>query len=292
MLSGRRAFRGDSAAETMHAILKEEPPDLTETSRALPPALDRIVSHCLEKRKEERFHSAHDLAFDLKALTTATGASAIVAAATGAAGRSRRITRIAGLLAAGVVLGVLADRALVRTGPAGPPTYRRLTFDRGTVGRARFVPDGNAIVYSAAWRGQPTEVFTTRLDSRESRSLGLRGDLWAVASTSELAIGLRARGIGAATLSRVPLAGGAPREVIENVTWADWSPDGADLAVVQFADRVARLEFPIGKVLYTGTETSRTSACRRGETGWPSTTTGIRPSPSAEAPSSQSTGRA
>src|SRR5262249_38856229 len=91
MASGRRAFRGESAAETMHAILKDEPPDLSETNRALPPGLERIVSHCLEKRPEERFHSAHDLAFDLKALSTATSSSAAVAARAGSATGRRRI---------------------------------------------------------------------------------------------------------------------------------------------------------------------------------------------------------
>jgi Tol biopolymer transport system component len=250
MVSGRRAFQGESAAETMHAILKEEPPDLLETTRALPPALERIVSHCLEKRPEQRFQSAHDLAFDLKALATATGTSTAVPAIPAAAVPGRRVVFIGGLLAAGVALGVLADRTLGAKAPAEPTTYRRLTFDRGTLGHARFAPDGNTIVYDAAWRGEPSEVFTARIDSRESRSLGLRSaEVHAVSSTGELAVGLEARG-SFATLGRVPLAGGAPREVLENVGWADWSPDSADLAVVHFVDGVNRLEFPIGKVLY------------------------------------------
>ncbi|HUL76294.1 MAG TPA: protein kinase [Vicinamibacteria bacterium] len=250
MVSGRRAFRGQSAAETMHAILKEDPSELAETGRVLPPALERIVSHCLEKRPEERFHSAHDLAFDLRALSTASGASTAVPAVGGAAGRGRRIAFVSALLGTGVAFGVLADRAIVLTRPVEPPTYRRVTFERGTVGRARFAPDGNTIVYSAAWRGQPDEVFTARLDSRESRSFGFRGAVFAVSSSSELAIGLGPQVAAWPTLSRVPLAGGAPREVLENVGWADWSPDGADLAVVHYVEGVARLEFPIGKVLY------------------------------------------
>jgi hypothetical protein len=226
MVSGRRAFNGDSAAETMHAILKEEPPDLLETTRALPLALERIVVHCLEKRPEQRFHSAHDLAFDLRALSTSTGASAAVSAIPGAAVGGRRALVAAALLAAGLGLGVLADRTLGTKAPAEPPTYRRLTFDRGTLGHARFAPDGNTIVYDAAWRGEPSEVFTARIDSRESRSLGLRSAVvHAVSSTSELAVGLDA---GARSPPR-PCAArrGAPREVLENVAWADWSPDGA-----------------------------------------------------------------
>ena len=167
--------------------------------------------------------------------------------------RGRRAALIGALLVTGIALGVLADRVLGRRAPADPPTYRRLTFDRGTLGHARFAPDGNTIVYDAAWRGEPSEVFTARIDSRESRSLGLRSAVvHAVSSTSELAVGLDAGGPFGATLGRVPLAGGAPREVLENVAWADWSPDGADLAVVRSVDGVDRLEFPIGKVLYEG----------------------------------------
>ena len=69
MLSGKRAFHGDSAADTMSAILKEDPPDLSVTNQNISPGLERIVRHCLEKNPEQRFHSAHDLAFDLEALS-------------------------------------------------------------------------------------------------------------------------------------------------------------------------------------------------------------------------------
>jgi Tol biopolymer transport system component len=251
MVSGRRAFQGESAAETMHAILKEEPPELLETGRPLPPALERIVGHCLEKSPEQRFHSAHDLAFDLKALATTTATSTAVPLLPATAVRGRRAAFVGALLVAGLALGVLTDRVLGTKGPE-LPTYRRLTFDRGALGEARFAPDGDTIVYDAAWRGEPSEVFTARIDSRESRSLGLHGAaVLAVSSKSELALGLHAdEGPFFATLGRVPLAGGAPREVLEHVTWADWSPDGAELAVVRSVDGVIRLEFPIGKVLY------------------------------------------
>ena len=251
MLAARRAFKGDSAAETMHAILKEEPPDLLETNQSLPPALERIVRHCLEKRPEQRFHSAHDVAFDLKALSDVSGTRPTPLLHSPVT-RSRAFG-VAALLLLGVVVGVLVDRALRRSSPAEFPTYRRLTFDRGTVRRARFAPDGHTVVYSAAWRGEPSEVFTTRLDGRESRPLGLSGLLHGVSSTSELAVGLGTVGgepQSPVTLARVPLAGGAPRDVLESVTWADWSPDGAELAVVRELHETERVEFPIGRVLY------------------------------------------
>src|SRR5512135_3716020 len=85
MLSGRRAFHGDSAGETMAAILKEDPPDLSVTNQAVSPGLDRIVRHCLEKNPEQRFQSASDIAFGLEALSVPGGSAprAVPAASAG-----------------------------------------------------------------------------------------------------------------------------------------------------------------------------------------------------------------
>jgi eukaryotic-like serine/threonine-protein kinase len=250
MLTGRRAFKGGSAAETMNAILKEEPPDLLETNASLPPALERIVRHCLEKRPEQRFHSAHDVAFDLKALSVDSGTRP--RSARNAPINRRLSLGAAALLLVGATVGALIDRAVRPARPSEQPTYRRLTFDRGNVSSARFAPNGNTVVYSATWRGEPSEVFTTRLDSRESRALGVPGALYAVASsTSELAVALRpGLPMVGGTLARVPLAGGAPREVLESVISADWSPDGTELAVVSVRPEGQRVEFPIGHVLH------------------------------------------
>jgi eukaryotic-like serine/threonine-protein kinase len=73
MLSGKHAFRRDSTADTMSAILKEDPPDISTAKRDISPALERIIRHCLEKKPEQRFHSAHDLAFDLSAAASESG---------------------------------------------------------------------------------------------------------------------------------------------------------------------------------------------------------------------------
>src|SRR5580765_1087452 len=70
MISGKRAFHGETSTDTMSAILHGEPPELAETNRSVAPALERIVRHCLEKNPGERFHSAHDIAFDLETLST------------------------------------------------------------------------------------------------------------------------------------------------------------------------------------------------------------------------------
>jgi serine/threonine protein kinase len=103
MLSGRRAFQADSAGETMAAILKEDPPDLSVTNQAISPGLERIVRHCLEKNPEQRFHSAHDLAFDIEALSgTSSGADVRAPSATS----NRRISRLLFAAAAMVVIAL------------------------------------------------------------------------------------------------------------------------------------------------------------------------------------------
>ena len=75
MISGKRAFKGDSSVETMNAILKEDPPELSESGLNVTPGLDRIVRHCLEKEPGQRFQSARDLAFDLESLSSLSGAA-------------------------------------------------------------------------------------------------------------------------------------------------------------------------------------------------------------------------
>lgn len=120
---------------------------------------------------------------------------------------------------------------------------------------ARFAPDGQTIVYSAAFGGDPVEIYTTRPDSPQSRELGLKGSsLLGVSSTDELAVSLEHRFFTAnasdGTLARLPLSGGAPRELAENIICADWSPDGTAMAAVRTTDGPTRLEYPLGKMLY------------------------------------------
>jgi Tol biopolymer transport system component/tRNA A-37 threonylcarbamoyl transferase component Bud32 len=252
MLAGRRAFRGDSAADTMHAILREDPPDLNETAKALPPALDRIVAHCLEKSPDQRFQSARDVAFNLESLSTLSSGRRSGVIAEPPKARWRPALVAAALVGAGALAGGLAGWMLRSAPPPESPVFRRLTFDRGEIGQARFAPDGQTIVYSALWRGLPSEIYTTRIGSRESRPLGLgNATLSAVSSASELAVGsdtdFRS---GAGTLGRVPLAGGATRASLEHISFSDWSPDGTELAVVRIVGNEQHIEFPVGKVIY------------------------------------------
>ncbi len=253
MLSGRRAFQGDTAADTITAILTKEPPDLSSTNRDVHPGLDRIVRHCLEKNAEERFQSASDLAFDLEALSGISATGAFAGAP--APAKKRRLFPILVPLAllVGAAAGMFGGRKLAER---EPPSFHQLTFRRGSIASARFGPDGQTIIYGAAWEGKPLEPFLARSDTPESRPFGLPGaDVLGVSSSGEIALSLGNRFQGAfinvGTLARATLAGGsAPREILEDVQLADWSPDGRSLAVVREAGGKNRLEYPIGKILY------------------------------------------
>lgn len=258
MLSGKRAFRGDSSAETMSAILKEDPLDLNETNQNVSPALGRVVRHCLEKSPSERFQSARDLAFDLETLSDVSAASrvAMQAGPTAKLGRNWLLPLITGLLLLASGAGVY--RYATRRVRAQSPAFHEITFRNGTVWAARFAPDGQSIVYSAAWEGRPHEVFSTRFDSTDSRSMDLPSALvLAISSKGEMAIALHPVDISpfqrAGTLARVALAGGAPREVLDNVLWADWAPDGQSLVAVHGSsafEMQTGLEYPLGNLIY------------------------------------------
>ncbi len=255
MLSGQRAFRAETAADTITAILTKEPPDLSQTNREVPPGLERIVRHCLEKNPEERFESARDLAFDLEALSGISGAQAAVPFAPAVA-RLRRPIALP-LTALVAVAGMAATYfAGKKAGYVKPPTFRQLTFRRGQIPSARFAPDGQTILYSAAWEGRPPEVFVSRLDSPESRPFGLAGaEVLSVSPSGEMAVSLGRRAAYAftrtGTLARIGMTGGgSPKEVLEDVQSADWAPDGQSLAIVRDVGAKNRLEFPAGHVLY------------------------------------------
>ncbi|MGE5277756.1 MAG: protein kinase domain-containing protein, partial [Acidobacteriota bacterium] len=259
MLAGRRAFPGDTPADAVSAILKEEPPDLSAAGQLISPGLERIVRHCLEKNPERRFHSAHDVAFDLEALSVASGAAPAASRArrTGASGI--RLAAVAAAALALLVAGVFAGRrwsVAPRDARSDRVTRKRLTFRRGAVLAARLTANGQDVVYSASWDGRPTEVFFTHVGSPESRSLGIEdATLLSVSSSGELAVLQKKSHLfgasGSGTLARVPLAGGAPRQVAEDVTSADWTPDGNDLAVLRDLGSRMAVEFPLGKPVYS-----------------------------------------
>jgi hypothetical protein len=255
MVSGRRAFRRDTAAETMTAILKEDPPDLSEMERPISPGLERIVRRCLEKQPEQRFQSAKDLAFALEALsgvTSKTGAHAVIA------GKAKPASWIGVAIAAalGLALGAaIAWYLHPREAPA--PAFTRVSFDRGEVIRARLAPDGKAIVYSAKLNGGAPDTYIIRDDYPEAVQTGPRGAmLLALSQQGQMAVLVRPQYYAhyqwGGTLATAPMGGSGARELLENVFEADWSPDGNDLAIVDRTQRKWRLQYPIGKVLVEG----------------------------------------
>ncbi len=305
MLTGARAFKRNSSIETLSAILKEEPPDLSETHTNIPQSLERLVRRCLEKDRDVRFQSARDLAFNLETMTSfsthgtfsgglvqptgamtaqqptaarqmtdMTGATIRTAGQTSATAamrttqtttmrpktsgiikRKERINRallillyIVSVAGAAWAAWTIANRM---NAPKGEVAFKRITFRRGDVRGARFAPDGDTIIYSATWEGRPVEVFIANRRSPEARPLGIPdADILAVSKSTELAILMRRdRLTGLGTLARVPLAGGMPREIADNVLQADWSPDG-QLAIIRLIRNKYRLEFPVGTVKY------------------------------------------
>ena len=255
LLSGKRAFHGDSAADTMSAILREDPPDLSVTNQSVSPGLERVLRHCLEKNPEQRFQSARDLAFDLEALSGLSTPS-VRTVAVAAPGRPRWLVAAAvvAVLASAVVAAYAVGRRMERRALPTVQTFRQLTFAQQPIFNARFASDGKTVVFSAAAQGNTPEIFSVRPDSPGPSSRGLSGaHLLSVSSRGELAVLTNALFLGhslfGGTLARMPLEGGAPREVLEGVREADWSPDGSALAIIRDVGGKDRVEYPIGKVL-------------------------------------------
>jgi eukaryotic-like serine/threonine-protein kinase len=255
MLCGRRAFQRDTSAETMTAILKEDPPEISLTGKPISPALDRIVRRCLEKKPLQRFQSARDLAFNLEGFSgTSSSTTSAVASPKEDVNLRPRILLLAVAVA---MLAVIIGGAWwlgKRQATAPLPVYHQLTFDRGLVYAARFAPDGRSILYSANWNGQPLQIYSTMPDSPESRPLNLVNSTLFAVSSSEMAISVgcndRYIGLCQGTLGLVPVAGGSPREVVSNALAADWSTDGSEMAVIRQVEGRYRVEFPLGKVIY------------------------------------------
>jgi len=243
MLSGKRAFHGESSVEIMSAILKQDPTELSEANRKIPPGLERIVRHCLEKNPEERFQSARDVAFDLESLSSLSSGSAAI--------RPARVLRWNRMLISAAVAVFLVGAGFLfgrRSAVTIQPKFHRLTFQRGMFYGAAFSPDGHTVVYSASWNGNPRELYSTRAEFPEPRQLGIsKYGVFGISATNELALG--GSEFFDTILSRAPLAGGTPHAVLEHIHFATWGPDG-QLAIVRLAGGRARLEYPPGKPLY------------------------------------------
>jgi serine/threonine protein kinase/WD40 repeat protein len=275
MATGVLPFRGETSAVVTEAILNRHPTAAHQLVPQLPPKLEEIINKALEKDRDMRCQTAAELRADLKRLkrsidssrtsvvpetaqSSASAASVPSSAAVSLAAPGKKSAAMLlvaiGLLVAAAI-GLYIGKLFLAAAPLEPPLYRQLTFRRGSIRSARFAPDGQTILYSAAWQGNPVDVFTARPEAPESRSMGLsRTQLMSISPSSEMAVLLNSKAVGAwvsmGTLARAPLSGGAPREVLEQVQWADWAPDGSNIAVVRDMGGRNRLELPIGKPLY------------------------------------------
>jgi hypothetical protein len=248
MLTSRRAFQRPTAVETMYAVRKEDPEDPLDVNPSLPLGAAVAVRRCLEKNREERFQSARDLAFHLNQLAQSTTGSQPVQRRA-APGRRLLLPVLAGVAA-------LALGALVWLGP-GPdvePSFHQLTYHRGRIGGARFA--GQAVVYSQALGLDPPEVSLKLPGSPEARPLGYAAADVLAACGGELVLSIEREFLGGqrfeGTLAAVPLGGGTPHRILENVEDADCE-DGTDRFVVARSrgfSEGSELEFPIGRTVY------------------------------------------
>ena len=258
MISGRRPFRGSSAADTMSSILKDDAPELPTRLTDASAAVDRLVRRCLEKDPYERFQSARDVGFALEAMSGISGPNAIETELPGPRVRGARTRGILIGLSLLAFTGTIAY-LLGRRNPAAPPLppkFSPLTFRRGVVHSARFSPDGQSVVYSAEWNGDHSQVFATGGSSPESRPLVTdNATVLAISSEGEMALTM---GCGhyllpmadcGGTLARSSISGAAPRQIASDVSAADWSPDGRLLAVIRRTGGRFRLEYPLGTLL-------------------------------------------
>jgi serine/threonine protein kinase/Tol biopolymer transport system component len=264
MATGRQAFTGNTAGVITEVILNRTPAPPTRVNPDLPGEFEIILAKALEKDREMRCQTAAELRADLKRLKretdssrsgTGSGFSSAKAkpAPASSSNRTGKIAAVATVVALGASFAAGAFFGK-RQAPVSQPVYHQLTFRRGNVYSARFAPDGQTIIYSAAWDGHPSDLFSTRGDSPESRSMGMAGaQIAGISSAGEMAVLLRSRtGVFEqfGTLARLPIAGGAPREVLESANWADWSADGSNLATAHDEGGFAKLEFPTSKLIY------------------------------------------
>jgi eukaryotic-like serine/threonine-protein kinase len=270
--SGQKAFARKTAAETMSAIIREEPEPVGKLRPDAPAPLRWIIERCLAKDPEERYASTRDLARELAGVRDhmseiSGGAEALIAAPARRGRRLALLSMAAGLVLAGLVSGAFIAASLWKKAPAGAPTFHRLTFRSGMIHNARFAADGQTIVYGATWKGEPNRLYSTRPESPESRPFDFpNADILAISSSGEMALLLAGRG-GIGVLARVPLSGGAPREVLANAIYAgaDWAPDGKELAVVRVVADKNRLEYPVGRVIAEAVDPSSPRFSPRGD---------------------------
>jgi Tol biopolymer transport system component len=251
MLTGRQAFEGETVTDVLAAVIGHAP-DWAALPASVGSGTRRLLARCLDKNPKLRYRDIGDVAIDLAPtpVPDAAGAAPSSPSRLLTGGLAWGVAGVSVLLA--VVLGVL----LLNRHEAipAPPRFEKLTFAPQFVTSARFTPDGRTVVYSAARDGNTSELFVRHAEDAQARPIGGKNvQLLSVSSKGELAVLTRAHYRGhrtyVGTLARMPLSEGSPREIVNDITAADWSPDGTDLAVVRQVGGKSRLEYPVGTVL-------------------------------------------
>jgi len=257
MLSGKNVFLRNTRADTLSALLREDVPELSTPSSSVAPGLDRLARRCLEKEPTDRFQSVRDLGFALQAVSVGGASSS-----TPVFHVKPKVPAVGMVLAAAILIFVLgayfAGQSRGRRAASSQPQFQQLTFRRGTVRNARFAPDGQTIIYGASIDELPSRVYATHTNSPESQPLQPSNiGLFSVSPTGELAITAGCASfidlMCDATLARMPLSGGAPRDVVQHAVAADWMPEGKDLALATQRGGHFFVEFPRGKAIYDTT---------------------------------------
>ena len=253
MLTGKRAFEEKTTVETLAAIIKKDPEPISSAAVQVPPPFRWIIDRCLEKNPEDRYASTRDLARDLQSVrdhfsevASSTESAIPVHLQKRSLKKIWSIANIALLLLLGATsLYLLMDPKKVEKSNVD---YHRLTYQRGPIHSARFVADGQTIIYSATFAGPAQDLYLTRTEGVESRSLGIpNAQVLSISPSGEMLVLIR----GKKTLAQVPITGGLPRELDENISGADWSPDGRTMAIAKTkSDQSTYLEYPPNKSLY------------------------------------------
>jgi hypothetical protein len=255
MIAGRRPFAGDTRASLMAAIVGAEPPSLSAIQPVTPRSLEHLIGRCLAKDVELRWQTALDLAIELRWIAEAGPDTS--AAVPLPARRSWRAVLVGGLVVALLAVATFVGITALVPRPALLAKYFRVTFRHGSVSSARFTPDGQSFVYSASWDGQPYETFLGRSGSPDARNLALEtGKILSISRSSDMAVLFGpqniVRSFGVRTLGRVPMAGGARRDLLDGVVDADWIPGTDALAVIRDpgGNRPWTVEFPAGNKVH------------------------------------------
>jgi Tol biopolymer transport system component len=246
MLAGKRPFEGATGAETMTAILREDPPAVTSVRETVPASLERVVDHCLEKQRESRFQSARDLAFALGGTSSTSGKSAVADAPAGPARKSPRLAVIAaGALLVGAAIGALAYRQLAPPASARPLEVRYLTYSGHDFSPASS-PDGRSIAFHSDRDGKG-RIWLKQLATGTEAALtdGPDDDLPRFSPDGATLLFSRRTG-SHFSLFRVSLLGGEARRVVDDGLDASWSTDGSHIVFMR--------QYPAspGKIAATG----------------------------------------